>query len=183
MTDPAFLALLHHARAERWCMDPYCTPCEPAEFREALATFAGEDRSRLVTALATMDLADWFDVHNADGAIRMSLGALGSLELVNVVLEAWLPRLGDQIRIADVVLNRVVRPRREALAVAERWIDAAADLAVRVEDPVLLEHLIFTLREDFVRRPDLVATARRLRKGAPALHKALQRLKSVPPSA
>jgi hypothetical protein len=180
MTDPAFLELLHRARAEHWCTEPYCATCEPVSFRHALDQFAGTDRTRLATALASMELADWFDVPNAEGAIRIALGTLGSLEQVNRVLEAWLSRLNDQVRIADIVLYRVVRPQRATLPVAERWIAATAEMATRVDDPLLLEHLVFTLREEFVRWPALLAAARRLRKGAPGLHRALQRLKSVP---
>jgi hypothetical protein len=183
MTDAALAALLRDARAHRWCTDPYCAACPPVEFRAGLAELAGADAAGLERALAEMDFADWYDLPEWEGALRMALGALGSLERVDRVLAAWLPRLDDHVRIAGAVLYYVVRPQRAHLPVAERWIAASAELAVRLEDSELLEQLVFTLREDFLRWPALRAAARRLRGRAPRLRKALQRLPPAAPDA
>ena len=176
MTDQALLDLFGEVVAQRWCTEPYCPTCEPAEFRARLAELAGDGGAWLEATLAEMDLADWYVLPRWDGAMRLTLGALASLERVDRVLEAWLPRLGDLAPIADVVLYRIVRPQRRTLPVAERWIAASAELAMRSGYPPLFEHLILTLREEFPRWPRLHAVARRLRREYLPLHHLLKRL-------
>ncbi len=142
------------------------------EFRSALRELGGPLGGPLTGALSTLQPQDvmWF----SDWADALEV-ALWDLPLgIDVVLNAWLSRVGQVVRFDDIVLYRVVRNLGENSDLRARWIEALVPVATNLSDFSLIESLILTLRRDSARYPMLLAAATALAPGSSQMQRVLR---------
>lgn len=186
--------LLESAQLNNWCTKFHCTTCGATEFRMAIAQLleGGEERfaKDLATALSGTRTATQqellFDRQelpfsiDRDGALFMLLDYVESEQHFDRVLSAWLPRIHEHVRLADLVLFHYVR-RGAFLApmsidVAGAWRAKCVDIAVMTRDESLVESLICTLGHEYKRYPVLAQIIEDLNLVSPRVRKALRRL-------
>ena len=104
-TTNGYLELLQHAQRKRWCTKVFCTTCGARDYRDALKNYG---RQKLTNDLIDFDLGtlEQFPMREFlqwDGAIQLALNELRTADLavpsLDPVLEAWLPKLGQHIRV------------------------------------------------------------------------------------
>ena len=170
-----FLALVADSRQRGLCTRPWCTTCAATEFREALR----RDRAGLAADLASLPLADLEVTPDWGDPLRLALDELGSAELMDHVLQAWLPHLDDHVRLADLVVFYYVR--RGALFAPmsvdtlQEWLGRSIDVANQSRDSSLVESLIYTLGGQIKEHPELVELVKELQPGSRAIALALER--------
>ena len=103
-SDHAFEDLVRYASGEGWCTRLGCTTCGAHDFRRALNMLDGG----AVGALSGADLGSLTCTASWRDCVLIALWDVGP-EGRNRVLQAWLPRVGSHVRLADVVLFYVVR--------------------------------------------------------------------------
>ena len=73
------------------------------------------------------------------------LAIYGEKSSLDPVLEAWLPKLGQHIRVADVILFYEVRRgalfAQMSLDVRKRWVQRCIELAIETKDVSLIERV------------------------------------------
>jgi hypothetical protein len=107
--------------------------------------------------------------------------ALRDLPLhVEVVLDAWLRRVGNVVRFDDVMLYRIVRHLRQDSIVRARWVEALIPVATRLNDFSLVESLLLTLRSDATKCPELLAAATALARESNQMRRVLRNVLPSP---
>ncbi|GAC1658319.1 MAG: hypothetical protein NVS4B3_25600 [Gemmatimonadaceae bacterium] len=167
-------ALITRAAHEKWCTDSTCRECEPVAFRGGL--HALRQNGTLVMAMERMDVSAWYSLERWDGAVRLSFDALHDQVEIDRVLSSWLSRLDGHVRIAAVVLFDVIRPGRASDRNAMAWIRLSIAMAIDMEDPPLLESLVYTLGNNIREETGLHDVAKRSRRRYPGLAAAMRTL-------
>jgi hypothetical protein len=127
--------------------------------------------------LAEVDLELLTQLPRWDDCIELALELLTTPDQADRVLRAWLPQISKYVRLADIVLFRRVRLgilfAPMSIEVHQAWIAACVVLALRSRDPSLLESLVYTLRGDLTRYPELLPALAAVRRESPRLDRAL----------
>jgi hypothetical protein len=177
----AFLNIVRRAHEWNWCTRPYCTTCGSMEYRESLRELGTIDGGRF-ESVAELDLVElqalpgWFD------ALHLALLEIGQTGPLDRVLKPWLPQLGTNPRVADLVLFYFVR--RGALfapmsiELLGEWISACVEIAIDCEDASLIESLLYTCASQFSAHPMLLAVAGAVAQRSTKVRLAYERNKS-----
>ena len=166
-----YISILQAAEIKNWCVTPYCTTCGAREYRRALARLAGPLGGPLTKALCVLEPRAAMRFSSWDDALEIALRDLPFG--LSIVLDAWLPRVGQVVRFDDVVFYRIVRHLRSS-DVRNQWIEVLVPLAIERNDFSLIESLLLTLRRDAVRFPALVATATTLAERSDQMSRVLR---------
>lgn len=151
-------------------------PDEARPLRDALAQLAQPDANRLVEELSAVDPADLYLVEGWAGVLYHAVALLDA-PLIEQVATRWHERFQADLRIADWVLFQLVRTGRLSPDLSKAWIDNAVHLALEVQDPSLVESLLYVLGPDLGGRDALRRLAKRLKYHPPLRH-ALKRART-----
>jgi hypothetical protein len=152
------IQLVREAAVRNWCLRPFCTTCCNMNFRRAL-----EGISDLTLELVSLDISELHDLPNGE----VCLTIITSTQRVDWdrILAAWNPRIGEDARLADLVLFRIIGrnlPFQRSQAMRD-WIAVCAELAVKTKDASLIESLVYVLGvhgEGLSAYPTLLTVAR-----------------------
>lgn len=153
------LALIDQARANRWCVKPDCTTCGAMEFRTELLRQLGQGEGEYCESLEAINLDELEKRPDWDRSIVITLGLLANGERKDRVLLAWLRQLDGHVRLADVVLFHLVRRGSLAASISPEtcrlWLEKCIDLAHRTRDESLLESILYTIGDEYMKYPEL----------------------------
>ncbi len=168
-----FAQLVEKAAEMNWCTKIYCTTCLNSDFRRRLEQLAGGTGFGLVEPLCSLEVRNYTRLRDWDDCLQMAFMHLPLPEQREKILEAWLEKVNDNIRFADVVIFYIVRSLPSKMKVQKSWIEACASLACRSEDESLVESLAWTLRSDISKHPDLFQIAKALSASSFKVRRAL----------
>ena len=75
-------------------------------------------------------------------------------------MEAWLPKISDNIALADLILYKIVRYMRKDNAIRNNWIDRCIDIAINSRNFSLIESLLLVLKREAWNYRKLIAIAK-----------------------
>ena len=170
-----FVQLVKMAGNARWCTDIYCTTCGNRQINDALSGLDDGLGLRLADLLANLDLNEYTALRKWGDCLRIAFLHLPFPPQRDKVLNSWLPYVGANVRFADVVLYYLVRYVAPRDDVRNAWISSCVDLAIGSKDASLVESLVWVLRSDLPRYPELLRVANDLRTTAPKVHTAMRK--------
>ena len=136
-------------------------------------SLAGGAGFGLVEPLCSLEVSSYTRLRDWDDCLQMAFMHLPFPGQREKILEAWLEKVNDSIRFADVVLFYILRALPSKMKVRESWIEACASLACRSKDESLVESLAWTLRSDISERPGLFQVAKELSASSFKVRRAL----------
>ena len=152
------IQLVREAKSRDWCVKPFCTTCGNRDFRQALKTVPD-----LTTELVGLDIDDL-------GRIPCGVDCLTIIMQTqdvewDSILATWMPRVADNVRLADAVLFRVIGRLMpfQRTQTMQNWIQSCIELACKTKDTSLVESLVYVIGvrgEGIEERPDFLAVAR-----------------------
>jgi hypothetical protein len=174
------IGLIREAAARNWCVRPFCTTCGSMDFRRAL-----EEIPDLTSELVSLDIGELYRL--PDGEDGLAVIMLTQRVDWDQVLEAWIPRIGENARMADIVLFRVIGSRTpfQRSQVMKDWIESCIRLVVQTWDTSLIESLVYVLGvhgEGLSRYPTLLAVAREVGEVDTRVRRALVKAGLMRPS-
>jgi len=100
----------------------------------------------LADALAEINPKDLTSILNWEGALLIAIGDLPISLQLEGILQAWLPKINDDIIFADFVLYKIVRRIRTYNETKNKWIESCMSIALNTKKFSLVESLILVLR-------------------------------------
>jgi len=152
--------IIRKADEQNWCVTPYCTTCGAREYRNALRELSGPLGGGLADALAEIDLQEISLMPNWRNALLTAIMDLSFLPQLEGALNAWLPKISDNVVFADFILYKIVRYMRKDNTTRNDWITRCIDIAINSRNFSLVESLLLVLRRDAWDHPKLIAIAR-----------------------
>ena len=166
--------IISKAHEQKWCVTPYCTTCGSREYRNALQELSGPLGGGLANALADIDLQEISLLPNWQDALLVAIMDLPISQQVEGVLEAWLPKISDNIALADLILYKIVRYMRKDNAIRNNWIDRCIDIAINSRNFSLIESLLLVLRREAWNYRKLIAIAKEYSYSSAQMDRALR---------
>ena len=152
VTDPnPFIEAILKAATDE-CARPFCDRCNGGKFLELLRRIEGHRRVVLREALCAVVPEQLTQLPNWADALQVAVRRVAGHR--DAILEAWLARVGRDVRFDDVVLFRVVRQCARESLLRKQWIDALIPIAMRTRDASLTESLVLLLHGDLKRFPE-----------------------------
>ena len=170
-----FLELLHFALKKKWCYHPSCTTCGGGHFRSELQRLDNELGGLLADAISEVNLDELTSIPEWNDAIWIALREL-PLPRANSVLDYWLVRSKDDLRLFDVILYKLVRFLPEEHPSRVQWIGKGIALAVETRDYSLTESLLLTLRDKAVQHEQLMHLAMQIATTSEEMQRILQKV-------
>jgi hypothetical protein len=159
MSNPLY-DIIRKAHEQKWCVTPYCTACGAHEYRNALQELSGPLGGGLADALADIDLQEISLLPNWQDALLVAIMDLPVSQQVESVLKAWLPKMSDNIALADLILYKIVRYMRKDNATRNNWIVRCIDIGINSRNFSLIESLLLLLRREAWNYRKLIAIAK-----------------------
>ena len=173
MSNPLYV-IIHKAHEQSWCVTPYCTTCGSSKYRNALQELSGPSGGGLVDALADIDLQEISLLPNWQDALIIAITDLPLLQQVEGVLEAWLPKISDNIALADLILYKIVHYMRKDNVMRNNWIERCIDIAINSRNFSLIESLLLVLRREAWNYRKLIAIAKEYSYSSAQMDRALR---------
>jgi hypothetical protein len=169
-----FINIIRSARYKKWCLKLYCTTCGARDYRDALNKLAGPLGGGLAKALAEINPRDLTAIKNWEDALLIAIGDLPIPLQLNDVLQAWLPKINDDLPFADFVLYNIVSNWPTNHEIKNEWIKNCISLAIDANNFSLIESIILVLRKDALNYPNLIAIAKEHAKTSAQMRKVLK---------
>jgi hypothetical protein len=171
--DP-FIAVLKHAQANKWCVEPGCTTCGATEFRKALHKVAGDVGGPLANSLSDIDLNELQACQHWADATEIALRDLPlGVPQIEGVLKAWLPQTHQHIRILDRVLFKIVRYLPATSSIRADWIRVSEEVALATKDFSLVESLVLVIGDRAVEHLELIGLAQQIAQESPQMRRVI----------
>lgn len=168
-----FTELVKLASKSRWCTSLYCTTCGNAEFRMRLGALDNGFGGPLADLLSNLDLDEYTALGKWLDCLRIAFVDLPFAPQRDGILKNWLPHARTNVRFADGVLYYIIPYISGDMR--ESWIASCIDLALGSRDASLVESLVWVLRSDLPRYPNLVDVAHDLTATSARVHTALRK--------
>ena len=173
-----FFEILTEAVQNNWCIDPDCTTCGAQDFRRALHSPTALRNQSLTDVLKSLEINELRNFRCWEGTVRIALNEIRNASDMDQILQAWIPQLSENIRLADIVLFHFIR--RGALftpvsiEVWQKWVDNCISLAFATKDESLLESLVYTLGSSIKNNLELWELIVQASKNSRSLQRALE---------
>ena len=161
MSNP-LIDIMKEGNKRNWCMTLYCTTCGSKEYRNKLKELAGPLGGPLADALAEIDIDELTTISNWQDGLLIAINDLPMSMQVEGILEAWLPRIDENIRFADYILFKLVKCFPKKNKTRMNWINTCITVAIDSKDFSLVESLILVLGQDAKKHSKLITMAKNL---------------------
>ncbi len=172
--DNPFIAIVRAAYNNDWCTKPYCTTCGAREYRQELRKLGGDLGGNLANALSELNPTELTEILNWQDALLLALMNLSISGQLVGVLDAWLPKINDDISFTDFVLYKVVRRLPTGHETRNRWIDNCSSLAISSKSFSLIESLILVLGRNSLEHQELIDLAKGYAKHSNQMRRVLR---------
>jgi hypothetical protein len=173
MSNP-LLNIIRKAYERKWCTEPYCTTCGGREYRDALNELAGPLGGSLANALEEINPQDLISIPNWQDALLIAIFDVPFSPQLEGVLQAWLPKIPNNIFFADFVLYKIVRHLPTDNEMKNKWIESCVSIVLDTNNFSLIESIILVLRKDALNYPNLIAIAEEQAKTSAQMRKVLR---------
>jgi hypothetical protein len=170
-----FIESINIAQENKWCTTPYCTTCGAHEYRQHLRDLRDIDcalSEGLVEALSSLNPAELTKIDRWRNPLLVAIIDLNWQR--EQILEAWLPKIRDEIAFTDFVLFKIIRNCSEESNVIKEWIKACLVLAKEANSFSLTESLLLVLGKSSLDHAELIEQAKEFAKTSHQMRRVLR---------
>jgi len=130
-------------------------------------------KGHLVSELENLPLSEFMQLQHWAGQLCIGFAMVKDGGLQAGILRRWLATCPDNIQFVDVVIFYLLPPIMGDETLRQAWLSKAVNIAVAQRDISLVESLVWRLREDLEKYPDLLKLATEFQKTSPSISKAM----------
>lgn len=155
-------------------MSLHCTTCGAHEYRKALRQLGGEAGGGLANALAELSPSELAKEPGWQDALLIAIRDLPFSLQLEGVLEAWLPKIREDILFSDFVLFKIVKYVPVESDIRKQWISECILLAQESRRFSLIESLLLVFGKDGLHHTELIDIAKEYARSSKQMRRVLR---------